>query len=344
MTAAPVLAVLGDRQLKLSVNSLAVSQEEFMHDQFTAHISSAPTIGADDLKGYPASISWGSTVGGQTMVGYIDTVSEMDGDRTTGLAIIGLGASSHMRSGQARTWTRRTPLDIAREIVRPYRLGLEVDKYVAPLDFFMQTSESDWATLTALAQLTGMSLIADGAVVRLIDVRKELGRAMLRPTMMLDAAEAESFHRIESKSTVGHDKYTFTGVDRLGVPFSVAGGPEDGVERHAAENFASLEEALNAGRRWEDRQRTLVRSMCTFPGFVDARAGSVIRVIDRTVQYWYVARCKHEVTGLGQGYRTHMELHTTDERRPSAPVLTTRPAPVLRNGAWVSSRSYEAEL
>jgi hypothetical protein len=274
------------------------------------------------------------------MIGYVDTVNLMSGrDALSGWALIGLGATSKMRSGTARSFRRATPFTIAKNIVTPYRMGVMVDQYIHQLDAFMQTSESDWATLMRLADTTGMSLIADGTTAKLVDVRRAIGRAAMRPIKHL--FEPDAFIKMDTPSPVGFDTYEFTGIDRMGVQFAVKGGPEGGVKRHAAENFSSLEEARSAAIRWEDRQRFMHRAMVTYSGQVSVKAGDVLRVEGET---WFVAGVRHTVPIGSSNQVVQIELHRTAEKRPSTAYIPPTPTSTRRNGVWVSSQAYAVEL
>ena len=335
----PTLDVYGNGlATRFSVDSLTASSEEGKHDQFSAYIAQGAPISR--MEGRPCALTWGSGVATQSMIGYVDTVSEMTGDDTlAGWAVIGLGATSKMRSGTARSFRRSTPFLIASNIVLPHRMGVMVDQYIYPLDAFMQTSESDWAALGKLADSIGMSLIADGTTAMLVDVRRAIGRAALRPIKHI--WEPDSFIKLDTPSPVGFDTFEFTGIDRMGSSFTVRGGPEGGVKRHAGENFSSLEEARNAARRWEDRQRFMKRAMATFSGQVAVKAGDVLMVEGGT---WYVAGVRHTVALGSQKQTVQIELHQTEEKRPSSAYVPSPPTSVQRNGAWVSSQSYAVAL
>lgn len=317
-------------------DSLVVSMDEGRHDSFSVYLSNPEGLDAS-VTGRPCSISWGAGASPNSLVGYIDTVAEMTGDGLPGKTLVCIGASSVMRSGTARTWRRSPPLRIASNIVRPYKLGLLIDKYPHNIDSFMQSSESDWHALINLAAATGTSLVADGTVVKLIDVRKEIGRSTL--TRGDNYREPDAFVQLDTNSPAGFDQYEFSGIDRLGSTFKVRGG--EGVKRHAQESFSSLDDALNAARRREDRTRLLVRATATYSGPMSVRNGAVINVEGRP---WYVANCRHEVSLETYGQTTVLELHRSEKSRPSTASSPTPPVPVVRHGAWVSAQSFEVEL
>lgn len=335
----PEIEIYGRRTLRFNVDSLSVPQSEFMHDMCTLHMANPGDVDVELLKGQPFRLTWGNGIASQAMYGYVDTTSSLTGDNPTGLALIGLGASSVMRSGHARSWKRSTPFRIARSIVHPYRLSLVSDKYVATVDSFMQSEESDWAALTRLATLAGMSLVATNNAVRLVDVSKAIGRAKFRPVPHF--VEPDTFVQLETPSPVGFDTYEFTGIDRLGSSFTLSGGQPGGVKRHSSQNFASLEDARLAAVRQAARQRQYVRAMAEFTGQLNVKCGDVCVVEG---QHWYVAQCTHEVQHAAGKHRVSLELHRAISGRPATADVATPPAPVLQQGKWVSARQYEVEL
>lgn len=269
----PEIEIYGSRPLRFSIDRLTVEQNEGMHDAFTAYLANPGDVDSALLRGSPCRVVWGQGFAAQSMYGYIDTPTDMTGHEHNGMVLLGLGASSAMRNGQARSWRRSSPFRVARTIVAPYRMSFAVDKYVASIDAFMQSDESDWSALVRLAAATGMSLVSHGTSVRLLDVRKTIGRSMLRPAPLLN--DPDSFVQLETSSPVGYDKFEFNGIDRLGSPFAMRGGQSNGIQRHSGQNFQSLEEARLAAVRHEDRERHYVRALAEFKGLVNISSGSV---------------------------------------------------------------------
>lgn len=335
----PVIEIYGHRPAGYTVDSMAVTQSESMHDMCSVHMANPGDVDTELLKGQPFRLTWGSGFAVATMLGYVDTTSDMAGDIGSGFAIIGLGASSCMRNGQARSWRRASPHRIARSIVRPHRLSLVTDKYVATVDSFLQTDDSDWAALTRLASMTGMSLVANNTVVRLVDVRKAIGRAQFRPVPMFDAPD--SFLQMETPAPVGYDAFEFKGIDRMGANFTLRGGSPDGVQRHSSQNFGSLEAARLAAVRQVDRQRQYVRALAEFDGQLNVKCGDVCVVEG---QHWYVAQCKHETSFAAGRSHVSLELHRATTGRPATADVATPPGPTVRQGKWVSEQLYEVEL
>ena len=334
----PEIEIFGPRPMRFNIDSLSVTQEEGMHDMFTSYLARPGAVDAEDLKGQPCQVTWGTGFSTTTLVGYVDTTSRIVGEQS-GLVIIALGATSTMRSGEARSWRRASPFRIARNVVHPYRMSLVADKYIATVDAFMQTDDSDWACLARLAGLSGMSLVGRNTSVMLIDVRKAIGRAKMRPVPVF--REPESFVQMETPSPVGFDTFDFSGIDRLGSKFAVRGGPEGGVQRHASQNFSSLDEARMASVKHGDRQRHHIRAVATFHGQLNMQVGDVCVVEG---QHWYVAKCQHEVRiGTSQTTVT-AELHRAVEGRPATADIALNPASVLRGGKWIAERNYEVEL
>jgi hypothetical protein len=336
----PLLEVFGDRPFRFSVDSLKVQQSEGMHDMATVHLANPGVQNLDDLKGKPCTITWGRRFAAQTFYGYIDTTGEMNGENDIGgLALICLGATSVMRSGQPHIWRKSTPYRIARTITRPYRMALVVDKKQSTIDSFMQTSESDWGALNLLAMESGMVVIPSGTAVRMVDVRRALGRAATTPVRAL--LNPESFVQLETPSPVGYDTYAFTGVDSLGNNFAVRGGPDDGIRRHSGERFESLGAARNAEARKVDRQKHLVKAMATYAGQLGVRCGDLVSAEGLV---WFVSSCDLEMSFDNPTSYTHLVLHRSPGVRPVSAAVDSVPTPALRAGKWVSSKSYEVEV
>lgn len=334
----PIIRIYGTPRHNYTIDRLKISQEEGAHDLLTAYIAGPGRSDLNEMKGAPAKITWGNGITARTAVGYVDTISRLGGP-DSGIIIMLLGATSAMRSGEARTFRRTTPFRIARSIVHPYRLSLTVDQYVSPLDSFMQTSESDWAALKQLADMTGMALVGSNTAVRMVDVRRELGRSRLRPVRHLP--DPASFVQMETPSPVGFDRYEFTGIDALGQNFSVTGGPERGVKRHSGRNFASLDDARNASLQWEDRKRFYVRSLATFRGNDATQVGDVVFVEGLR---WFVSKVEAAVHTNGLNGETEMELHRSTSTRPASLEKASYPSSRRVGMDWVSSKQHEVEL
>jgi hypothetical protein len=334
----PTIEIYGSTPHNYLIDHLSVSMEEGSHDLLTAYVVKPGVPRTDELKGAPAKITWGSGPNTTTSYGYVDTTAKITGD-SFGWVIMVLGATSVMRSGSARSFRRSTPFQIASTVTSPYRMALAIDQYVSPLDNFMQTSGSDWAALKHLADQTGMALVGSNTSIRLIDVRRALGRAVSRPVPQL--INPDSFVQMETPSPVGFDTYDFTGIDALGNNFSVSGGPSGGVKRHSGRNFASLDDALNEGLQWEDRQRKFVRALATFSGQTPTKVGDIIAVEGAR---WFVSKCEHKVSGVSSTSDVSMELHRVEKVRPASLNNITPPDTRLMNGSWISSKRYEVEL
>lgn len=336
----PEIEVYGDTNRRFVIDSLKVEMSEGMHDLATCFLANGSTIRPRDIKGLPCRVVWGQGFAAMSMYGYVDTPADVSAEGDSGgFVIMVLGATSVMRSGEARVWNRATPFRVARNIVAPYRLSLVVDKYISTVDQFMQTSDSDWAALTRLADLTGMSLIARDSAVYMVDVRKVIGRALLRPIPSL--AEPTNFVRMETPSPIGFDRYEFEGIDGLGSKFAVRGGPDKGVKRHSPKNYSTLEEARLAAVRHQDRERHYIKASASFDTRTSTRAGDVVFVEG---DYWYVSKVRHVTEFPTQNQGVTMELHRSERSRPSTSDREVVPPPVLRDGAWVAARKYEVEL
>lgn len=332
----PVLRIVGT-DAAFTIDYLLVNESEGMHVRFSAFISD-PGTPLLQYMGRACSIEWGTALTTTVEYGYVDTPTTVEHQAARGTMVLGLGATSVMRSGTARSWSRTTPFLIARSLTRPYGLALAADRYEAGIDSFLQSSQSDWATLQALAEKTGMSLVARGVQVRLIDVKRALGRAQLRSVLTITNPDSVTY--MDTASPVGFDTYEFTGVDALGSPFVVRGG-NGPVKRHAPENFATLEDALLAQRRWRDRDRQMSKALVTFQGPTAARVGDVVNVQGAL---WYVAKSKVEIDGVAGKTDTQLELHRTSSARPkSADIVREVPAG-LRQGRLVSARRSEVLL
>lgn len=332
----PVLRISGTSE-RFVVDHLTITEAEGMHVRFSAFIS-GPGDNLRRFAGAPCSIEWGSGVTRDTEWGYIDTPTQIEHLAARGTMILGLGATSVMRSGAARSWSRTTPYRIARSLTRPYGLAIAADSYEAGIDSMMQTSQSDWATLQDLADKVGMSLVARGVQVRIIDVQRALGRAQLRDILTIGNLAGITY--MDTASPVGFDRFEFNGIDSLGENFTVRGGTGP-VKRHAPENFGTLEDALLAKQRWEDRTRHLQKALASYQGATAARVGDVVRVAGKL---WYVARSTVEVDGIHAKTDTQLELHRTNKARPTSADIIPNVPVALRQGALAAARRSEIEL
>lgn len=342
---------LSSRALELPVQDALVSQDEGKHDLVTARLESGDIEQARQWQGAPVIFRWGERADPRTIYGYVDTVGSEDGVLTVHV----LGMTNVCRNGRPRQWLKTLPFVIAQQILEPYRLGLEMDQDIHPLDSFIQTDDSDWKALVRLANQIGMTVISDNGVVRIVDVRKELSRASRRalPRYRIEKSDsgagspAMHYTFLDTYQPVGHDRYRFSGVDRLGQTFEITGGDENGVLRHREVTFQSLTEAMSAGRQWEDRTRLRQQATVHGAGLSRVSAGSAVLVAeeDPSAGPWYVMAARHMASKRGDLYKTELALQRPVGRRVAAPDRPTmvRPSPVLREGKWCLPRQYIVE-
>lgn len=333
------------------VRDAVVSQDEGHHDLATIKINHGTVEQVRRWKAQPALFEWSDSVHVREMYGYVDTVA-MDEDSPV---VHMLGMTNVCRNGRPRQWLKMRPFDIASEIIDQYRLGLEMDQYIWPLDSFVQIDNSDWQTLVRLGRSIGMSVISYNGVVKIVDVAKELSRAGrgALPRYRLDPSDtgagspASKYSFADTEQPVGADRFELSGIDRLGQTFSVSGGPPTGVLLHTEDTFQSLEEALNDARRRQDRDRLRQRAVITGDGLAKVTAGSAVYVAEENEGApWYVTGVRHNISNFGKSYKTELTVQRPTRRSVAAPDRPNArpPLPVLRRGKWRLERQYKVEM
>lgn len=327
------------------VEMFTIKEDVGQHDLVTVTLANRPTV--DLLSGTPVQVQ---QLGMEEFdfSGYLDTaVPYNNGDGSRGGVYFLLSASTVMRSGTTRTWDNRTPFEIAKDIVEPHGLGLEMDRYVGKVSHFAQTTESDWEALRNLASDIGYVLSADNAVVRLADPPVVIRRAESQPLQSLTITAGSKFVMEESLTPVGYESYEFVGIDKFGVSFSVKANEESLVRKLIREEVESLGDALAAASRVKSRQAAQNRATLVTDYHPSIHVGSVVLVDegDRS-RHWFVLTATHTFNEKpGATSSTTLTLcRSTGFTSGSIPRNVRHPATVLSNSKWRAAYSWAAEL
>jgi hypothetical protein len=312
-------------------------------------------VAANDV-GPPAAIEVIASSEQLTFYGYVDTTVETRRrSDDASIEIYFLGASSVMRSGKPRVWRDKKPFTIASEILDPYGLGLEMDNLPFPMASFSQSKESDWETLRNLAVLNGLSLSADGPIIKIKDVINETRRArgtsltpqFRRPgSQSTRGLECSQFTQVASRTPVGGERYRYYGIDQLGVSFEVTGGVSV-IEKAPGIVVRSLGAALREARRHDSVGRFVTRATMETNGINSCVAGACLIVDkDRTPEYWFITSSKHTLIPSRNEYAMSLELCRQEGVTPGyvSTTIPRRPLTRLIGKYWRCDRSWRVQL
>lgn len=352
--------VFGTPAMRVSPQSVVIEEGEGLHDVVTCTLSDFDARKVSAALGLPCRVSCQSGLFSRLFYGYFDTtaptLSKTDAVGTYYL----LGTTSVMRNGAPRVWVDKKPYDIARDLTRPYGLGLEFESYPFTLPFFSQSVESDWQTLQRLAMECGLSLTSNGVVVRFADVLQETRRWMKVSAPVVfklpagrsyeSAIAATEFTIIDSHTPIGGEQYDFFGVDSFGVSFRVQGGVST-ITKHQPITVNSLADAQREARRMESMSRFLTRGVLQAPGDMSVRPGQCVALDDvngvRTL--WYVTSIRHEFDAVTNGYACSYNLCRHDGEGvgygvPGGIKAVKKPTPTLFGKTWRGDRDWAVEL
>ena len=356
------------------VRRLALAMEEGLHDYVEVTLENYNPAVINNYAGKAVRID--TLLGNvpRSYVGYLDIAApRLDRGFVTVLPSVHiLGATSICRSGQQRIWHKVDPFDIASQVLAPYQLGLEMDRYPQLLHTMGQTSdESDWKFLRRLAQRLGYSLTSDGTTVRLLDVQKELQRCRSKvhnvysiPANAAGEANINTF-TVEATGAPSDAQYTRTkmrGVDRWGVQFSYdtaftkgqSAGIAPTLTIESGQSYRSLQEAMTEADRVNRQARFVYKATLTTNSLRHEHPGSFAEFVDETRTYsglWYVTEVKHEIDIAATKTITSVSAvreALEGDRRPLPALRDPRkfapPTPRFFQGAWRSSKQWVVEL
>jgi hypothetical protein len=313
-------------------------------------------VAANDI-GPPAVVE---VITGSVLVrfyGYIDTAVETRSSlNDTTVQLYFLSSSSIMRNGSSRVWHGKLPFEIAKDILKPYGLGLEMDKVPYPMESFTQSDESDWEALRNLAVRNGLSLTSSASIIQMRDVINTTRRAKgtsLTPRFRRPGSyrvnsglEATGFTQVASRTPMGAERYRYYGIDHLGVAFEVAGGVS-AISKSPGTVVSSLGSALREARRHEAMGRFVTRATLDSPGLVGCSAGECIIVeSDTESEYWYISSSKHSLVSRKDEHHMTLELCRQEGVSPGyiSAVVPRRPTTVLIGKEWRCDRFWAVEL
>jgi hypothetical protein len=347
---------------------LTVEQQEGLIDAITVgfkNFSDSNTLSNASESPCTVSVSggWSSTV---DLCGYVDSVQTSQSRALAGDSIVSvLGCSDVLRSGEPRVFSEGALLsEIAASVVRPYRLGLEVDDVELSRAPEQGAAEGDWQFLARLAAGAGRSLVEDSGVLRFVDPARELGRSSQYPVILVKAPSTLGGNvggvRVVENSTPADTmrrNLVYRGVDPQGNEFTVDSrkmlGQVNRFNRAAQHgSVTSVRQALNDVRRLSQTRRKVKTISFTGNGDFRIRPGRCIAVDspDSSISgVWYVTSATHSLNIIDSSFTTSVVVDdlTGDAHRP-APIPygeraagRTPPAPVLLGDRWVLPWQWE---
>lgn len=223
-----------------------------------------------------------------------------------------LGVTHVLRTSTARSWANTLPTDIAMDVLRPYRLGLEMDSAPAQQFVSQAEGESDWAFLGRLAQSLGFALSSNDGIIRVLDLRKEIRRTPNRTYQTLALPTGDKWSNVSrfqvlsttTPSGIDYRDTTMMGVDALGVQFTYRTSFEPNTNRIDPEfavlstgTYACLQDAIIEAKRINSQARFTSTAKAEIVGYLPIEAGRFVWIRDQTGTYsgwWYCTDVRYE--------------------------------------------------
>lgn len=296
---------------------------------------------------------------------YNTTSGTVGGNTIQKLNIVCLGASWAMAYLNTRVWDAVTTEDVVKSLANKYNFTFSTPITGVTLPRFVQTSESDWASLTKVCELHGFHFNIHGTHIHVWDPTKSISRQISYHEMLnihergaadmnLPGSILEISGEFGDPSGKAHIK-TLTATDNLGNFFSTT------YERPASEfgarygdtdtdilnaNAPTLEvaEAITAG---QSRARDVLTLNVNAIGIAGVLPGGVVRVGKFTSRFdglWYVHSVCQTITHdrmLTEARLVSDALKDSSKSVYPVSSYVAPPVPVLVNGTWQATYAME---
>jgi hypothetical protein len=147
-----------------------VYQCEYMHDAFIFQMIWPDVRALSSSSGWLVQMRWGAGTQQNTFYGYVQSASLVE-TRQGGpgqariTEFVCLGATSIMQSGSQRSFAGMSADNVAKSLLKPYRLALVADAHPFLWNQLVQVRETDWQFLVTLAKKVGYILTSDKVTV-----------------------------------------------------------------------------------------------------------------------------------------------------------------------------------
>lgn len=212
-----------------------VHQTEYMHDLMLFDMVWPDVRTLPDSSGWLVECKFGMAPNFGYFYGYVQTASPVlaraDGQTPANtVQFMCLGTTSVMQSGTSRSFAGMSADNVAKSLLSPYHLALVSDHHTYLWPRLVQSRDTDWQFLVALARRVGYVVAVDKVTVYFIDPTKVIvntGSAV--PITTMDSTRSNPV-AISGAMTVGAKgnitKFTNTivrSVDPMGVSVQGAG-------------------------------------------------------------------------------------------------------------------------
>lgn len=354
-----------------SIVGFTLSLDENMHDMCSIEMRGIHPKAITDYIDAPVRVVITSGAGRtQEFCGYVAYIEPLSVTRE-GLSnnspfqqasIVCLGASMSMKGDKSRVWENTSLSLIAQRMALDYGFSLDVQVSDYSYPRIVQKAESDWEFLVRVARLYGSRVAMHGTHMRIWDTFKALGRrpSFERLTTMrkqMDAVPGSIMKFDGSFGFISPDGYSTTfqtaAMDSSGAITTVTSSMVSEQSWTGAAHLSkftnfvpgtsqNVQEAIKAVEA-EDKETFAFNAIVEVTAGAGIVPGGVVLVDEYNANFdglWYVNSVTHKMgsslysteLSIGRDFTTSNEYTV-----PKVEVHQEPPAPLFRNGKWLSS-------
>jgi phage protein D len=321
--------------------------------------------------GSPIQIEWGRRPLTQMWYGYVDShqsASEADtGTSNSQVTYTCIGTSLVLNPGVSRTWEQASPTWIARKVAQENNFRAVTTPIVFPLDYEVQTGESNFQFLNRIANKCGMRFWCSGGTLYMISPTAALQGAgqSTPPTFTVNKLLGEldtcrNFQVTEGLNLPGsvQANRVIYGIDHgTGARFSASASPVTNTPNIAVKTTTSVTSQADAQNRvnaWAALSQFYIGATCTLYGNSNIYPGKLVNISGQALPAssggtWLVASATHNMSASEQQaaqldtYLTDVVLLRNQTKQRSTILSNITPVnpefvtmSLNQNGNWVS--------
>ena len=350
-----------------------VHQTEYMHDMFIFQMVWPDVRTLTDATGWLVQCCWGASVQQGWFYGYVTSVSIIESraqaasnQRT--VQFVCLGPTSLMQSGQQRYFPGMSADNVAKLVVRPYRLAMVADHHTYLWPQLVQSGRTDWQFLVYLAKAIGFVLTSNKVTVFFIDPLRIVQNTGVAVPVVAVESDSSNPTVVNGSISVGQKsnlvEFTHTIVqsqDMNGAPVYSSGASDNRLSLLGANTVQPLTSRYDADMVPQDALHAQVITnsanrpekwpmqsdqFCKGDGRVRPGVCVALHVGDNHISgLWITRAVVHQLGRSGYTMQLCLARDATTNSPYPTPTITSGDrsgplnavaAPVVTNGKWAS--------